>query len=323
MLKVFLALFWNSNQRRLRALWRLGLQTLAMVVLLGLSQLVPAGFARLGFQDNRPALAASVLASAAAITLSVALAGRLLDRRPFAHFGLRFSPAWWGDFAFGLALGAGLMALIFLVERAAGWVSVAGYFNSGGHSFAGVIWLPALAYICVGIQEELAARGYLLRNLAEGLNFKPLGPRRALLAAYLLSSLIFGFLHAANPNATLLSSLLVACAGLFLGLGFILTGELAIPIGLHIAWNFFQGNVFGFPVSGTSAGPSVIAIRQAGPVWATGGAFGPEAGVIGLGAVLLGCLLTLAWLRLRRGSLSLHAPLAEYNPVHGKQNDPV
>ena len=161
----------------------------------------------------------------------------------------------------------------------------------------------------------MSTRGYLLRNLAEGLNFKRIGPRTALIAAYIISSLIFGGLHAANPNASLTSTLSIALAGLFLGLGFVLTGELAIPIGLHISWNFFQGNVFGFPVSGAYAGPSFIAIQQAGPAWATGGAFGPEAGVIGLAAILLGCGLTLWWVRRRTGQLRMQTELAEYQEI--------
>jgi membrane protease YdiL (CAAX protease family) len=214
------------------------------------------------------------------------------------------------------------MALIFAFELAAGWVSVTGYLDGGGRPFWGEIWLPVLVFICVGIQEEMSTRGYLLRNLAEGLNFKRSGPRTALIAAYVISSLIFGGLHAANPNASLTSTLSIALAGFFLGLGFVLTGELAIPIGLHISWNFFQGNVFGFPVSGSPAGPSFIAIEQAGPAWATGGAFGPEAGVIGLAAIALGCGLTLWWVRRRTGRLRLQAVLAEYEPHPQHLSDP-
>ena len=90
-----------------------------------------------------------------------------------------------------------------------------------------------------------------------------------------------------------------------MGVGYLLTGELAFPIGLHFAWNFVQGNVFGFPVSGKSAvGATVIAIDQGGsPLW-MGGAFGPEAGLVGVLAMGVGALLTLLWMHYRYGPLS-------------------
>ncbi len=91
-----------------------------------------------------------------------------------------------------------------------------------------------------------------------------------------------------------------------------MTGKLAIPIGLHITWNFFQGNVFGFPVSGTLANVTTfIAIEQGGPDLWTGGASGPEAGLIGIIAMVLGVVLTVVWVYWRYGSVSLHLPLAE------------
>jgi hypothetical protein len=96
-------------------------------------------------------------------------------------------------------------------------------------------------------------------------------------------------------------------------MGALLTGELAIPIGVHITWNFFQGNVFGFPVSGSDFSMATfIGIQQGGPELWTGGPFGPEAGLLGLGGIFLGGALTYLWVRWRYGRAGLRTQLAEY-----------
>jgi membrane protease YdiL (CAAX protease family) len=246
--------------------------------------------------------------------LSVWLAGRFLDRRPFADFGFHLSGGWWLDLLFGMALGALLMTTVFLVQSGLGWVTVTGSFESlvPGAPFWLAVLVPATLFVCVGFYEELVSRGYQLRNAAEGLNSSSLGPRGAVLLAWALSSAIFGYLHAANPNATILSTANVALAGLMLGCGYVLTGELAIPIGLHVTWNFFQGTVFGFPVSGLRiGGATFLSIEQGGPDLWTGGPFGPEGGLLAPAAMALGILLTALWVRLRRGRVAIHAPIAK------------
>jgi len=285
------------------------------LIQISLVQLTEALFDRMG---SPLALEASRgldgLSSTLSITLAVFVGGWLLDRRRFVDFGLHLRRGWWLDFAFGLALGALLMAAIFAAELALGWVTITDAWHTAGDlPFSGAILLPLIAFLFVGYYEELLVRGYLLRNLAEGLGFGPINSRWALLLAWLLTSALFGFLHAGNPNATFVSSFSIGLAGLFLGLGILLTGELAIPIGVHIAWNFFQGNIFGFPVSGTRVSEAtVFAIQQGGPEQWTGGAFGPEAGLIGLVAIAVGCGLTLLWVRWRTGRIALHAPFAEF-----------
>lgn len=253
-------------------------------------------------------------ASLPAAVLSVWLAGRL-DRRSFKDFGFHLDGGWWLDLLFGLLLGAMLMTAVFLTQLVLGWVTVTGSFRSlvPGVPFAPLILLPFAAFLCVGIYEELFSRGYQLRNMAEGLDYPTLGPRGAVLAAWALSSLLFGVLHSLNPNASVQSTVNITLAGLMLGTAYVLTGELATPIGLHIAWNFFQGNVFGFPVSGlNSLGATFISTKQAGPQLWTGGAFGPEGGLLVTFATLAGILFTVLWVRLRRGRASIHTPLAEY-----------
>jgi membrane protease YdiL (CAAX protease family) len=254
-------------------------------------------------------------------------AARFLDRRPLPDYGFHFGAAWWRDLGFGLGAGALLMVLVFLGELAAGWVRLSGFFQSlepGQPFFTGILQTAGL-YVCVGIYEEMLSRGYQLRNLAEGLNLSEVGSRSALWMGYVLSSLLFGALHLANPHASVVSTLNLVLAGMLFGLGFVLTGELAIPIGMHIAWNFVQGGVFGYPVSGGSPSVAIVAIHQRGPELWTGGAFGPEAGLAGLLAILLGAILVLWWVRRTRGSLRLQLRLAEYQgkkPTGNPQTGP-
>jgi uncharacterized protein len=130
--------------------------------------------------------------------------------------------------------------------------------------------------------------------------------------ATVLSSVVFGFAHANNDGASTISTINVALAGVMLALGLLWTAELALPIGLHLSWNFCQGNLFGFPVSGNHVEPRIIAVRQLGEPWLTGGEFGPEAGVVGVVAMMIGVGLMAAWVRLSRGSLELRVELAQW-----------
>ncbi len=320
-------IFWNAEEARLRAGWRLLLQ---VALLLLIQIVITAPFALLMGPESMLASNISMLTVLAGFFLSVWLAGRFLDRRRFRDFGFRMGPDWWADLGFGMGLGALLMAGVFVIEWALGWLTVVRPFDAAGHDtpFPIAILGPLILFLCVGIYEELWSRGYQLKNLAEGLNFKFWSPNVAIVLSTLITSILFGLLHAGNPNATVISTVNISLAGVFLALGFLLTGELAIPIGLHITWNFFQGNVFGFPVSGTNAGPTFLAIQQGGPdVW-TGGSFGPEAGLIGIGAMVVGSLLTVAWVAWRYGEASLHRQLAEPEllsnaPTRPNSNTPV
>jgi membrane protease YdiL (CAAX protease family) len=327
--------FWNTKEHRLRAFWRLLIQGVMLLVFMLGFQLVfsVVGFAILAGQgninpdlfttpgnleqfiyQNQFILFLTLLGTGLAMTLSVWLAGMILDRRNFKEFGFRLNKSWWTDFGFGLALGAFLMLLIFLAELSAGWVEVTGFLvtRNPDQAFLIAILPPFGIFLFVGFYEELLFRGYQLTNLAEGLSGKLLSKQGAILLATFISSAVFGILHATNPNANLTSTINIGIAGIFLATGFLLTGELAIPIGLHITWNLFQGNVFGFPVSGGAYNSAtLIAINQLGPTNWTGGPFGPEAGYIGLIGIALGILATIAWVKFRYGKIEIHLGLAD------------
>jgi membrane protease YdiL (CAAX protease family) len=254
------------------------------------------------------------LLTAAAVVFSIWIAGKILDKRQFSEFGLQLDQDWGADFCFGIGLGAVLMLLIFLVELSLGWVEVDGFFSITGSElpFYIAILVPFLLFVLVGFYEELLSRGYHLTNLAEGLASSLKSPSLAIFLAAVLSSIIFSILHLMNPNSSSMSAINIFGAGLFLGSGYLLTGRLGLPIGLHISWNFFQGNVFGFPVSGfADFTASLISIRQSGPDLWTGGEFGPEGGLIGSLIILLGFALVLLYHKIRYGQVSLHQALAQ------------
>jgi len=314
---VLAAAFWNRDERRVRALWRVAgliLMILAMNGLLRSSGLFPERGTLEFYLATTPARLWTGL-------VAVFLAGLVLDRRPLRDFGFALGPEWSAGLAFGLGLGAVLMGAIFLVQWGLGWVEISGLWRTPveGMSFGRALLAPVVIFVSVGILEELLFRGYLLRNLAEGLAFRRLGGARGgLIAATLLSSLLFALGHADNPNATWVSTVNVGLAGLLLALAFLLTGQLAIPIGLHITWNLFQASAFGFPVSGTTVvRTTVLATTETGPDLWTGGPFGPEAGLVGVLAMLVGIAALLAWVRWRRGEVRLAAELAVPPPGRG------
>jgi membrane protease YdiL (CAAX protease family) len=306
--------FWDEESARLRAGWRVVIQAVLLVAFmagLGLLALPLADYVPRDPLDRDVSIAFSA-AIGLAIFLSVWVAGHFIDRRRFVDFGFRFNRSWWIDLVFGLAVAALLQTGIFLIELASGWATVTGTLEGSwsGYGFSVSMIAFLLLLIGVGLYEETWNRGYLIKNLAEGLSFDPLGARGAIWLAAIGTAVLFALGHLTNPGATLFSTLAFVPAGLLYAGSYVLTGELAIPIGFHIGWNFFEGAVFGFPVSSYSLDASVFATRVSGPELWTGGAFGPEAGLLGVLARVAGIVLIAAWVWWRCGGLALRQELA-------------
>lgn len=305
-----MSVVWNRAERRPRLPVRLALTAVAAAVLAGL---VAGGLRLLAAAGSLPSFGADgptpravgSLAAAALVAVVTAVAGTTIDRRRLADFGFHVDREWWADCAFGTVLGLGLMCGLLLVGIAAGWFRVTGYAVATAGPFAGLVVAYLVLFVAVSVSEELAVRGYLLTNLAEGLRVGPVTGRVALGLGVLLTSGLFGLLHAGNPNATVTSTVTIGLAGVFLAAGYALTGELAIPLGLHFSWNFAQGVLFGFPVSGLRLGVAVVETRETGPDLVTGGRFGPEAGLLGIAAILVGLVIIAWWVRARTDGLRL------------------
>ncbi len=292
-----ISVFWNRSERRLRAFWRVLLLMLAMAVQIAAVVLL------FGETMEDPVIQNLVFGGLG--ILNIFLAAKWWDHRPMRELGMQMGRAWWADFTFGLLLGFLLMALVFAVEYSQGWVAVTGTLVTvNGASFLSSLMLTTLVMIMIGFNEEMIFRGYLLKNCTEGFSRLP-GKLAPLLAALLISSL-FGLVHARQPNATGVSTLNIILVGILLAMPYLITGRLGLSIGLHIAWNFTEGVVFGFPISGTSNWPaSFVAIEQSGPERWTGGPFGPEGGLLCLSVTALGLLLVIAWVRFREGPVNI------------------
>jgi membrane protease YdiL (CAAX protease family) len=273
--------FISTTENRLRAGWRLLGQGLLMLVSVavfgGLGSYLLGSLENISFASF---LLLTSLIISLAITLSIFIARRFLDRRTFTSLGLQGNKQALFDLLFGFALTGLMLGLIFLVEWAFGWLEVESFawqVENFGNLIISV--LTVLLIFALGSwQEELLSRGYWLQNLSEGLN-RSLG--------VLLSSAIFALVHVLNPNLSWLAFVGLFLSGLFLAYGYLRTNQLWLPIGLHLGWNFFEGTVFGFPVSGQYF-YQLIRQSVSGPELITGGAFGPEAGLILIPILLLG-----------------------------------
>jgi membrane protease YdiL (CAAX protease family) len=280
-------IFMSADERRLRAGWRLLLHAALLLAIMLILLIALLFWTRLPSSD--------LLMALIAITLATWIARRFLDRRSFPSLGFRFDRHTLPDLGLGMVLPALMMGLIYICEWAFGWLRFEAWaWNvvSWEEIYYNLISMLA-AFIAVGYYEELLSRGYHLQNLKDGLNLH---------WAVFISSLGFSVLHLDNPHAGWPSTLGILAAGYFLAYGWIRTGQLWLPIGLHIGWNFFEGPIFGFPVSGLNTF-RLIHHSIHGPTMITGGDFGPEAGLILLPAIVVGALLIRLYTR-RRNQLS-------------------
>lgn len=188
----------------------------------------------------------------------------LIDRETFYSLGFEWKghqlDAWTGLFGALMILFVG--SLILVVNKNL-------YFTNAFFNFpdfaAGVVLFIIVAFI-----EEIVFRGYLLNNLLQSINQW---------WALIISAAVFAIMHMQNNHTDILSAINILIAGLVLGINYIYTKNLWFSIFFHFGWNFFQGSVLGFPVSGIAVGSSIMQQSLNGSERLTGGEFGFEGSV--------------------------------------------
>ncbi|MBI3947891.1 MAG: CPBP family intramembrane metalloprotease [Armatimonadetes bacterium] len=205
---------------------------------------------------------------------------RRLDCQSLRALGLWRHAGWQRELGAGLALGALLIAGVFLALVATGLALVEPSRDGWIRPAAlGLVLLAPLA-----LSEEIWFRGYVQRNLTQGLGAWP---------ALILTSAFFAVAHFSNPEKSAPGFLNIGLAGMVMGYAYLRSGSLWLPSGLHLTWNFTQSTVLGMPVSGIGL-PSILETALKTPHWISGGSFGPEGGLAGTVALGAG-LAYLAW----------------------------
>lgn len=274
---------------RLRALGRAFLFALTFFVLFVTGVLLVPGAAdtALPAGDGLPAstIVQFLIALAAALAATRVLQA-LVERRPAAGRDFPLTRRAALDVGFGLLAGIAAMVSVvagFALAGAYGWAAetgtVAGWATVAAAGMAAFA-IPAAA-------EEAVFRGYLLRSLGDAA-----GP----VAAVLITSVLFAFVHGGNPAVGPIAFANIFLAGVLLAVAVLRTGSLWLATGVHLGWNWAADVPLDLPVSGIDAFDTPLYDGvPAGPAWLSGGAFGPEGGLVGtLGA--LAALGLVLWL---------------------------
>jgi len=209
-----------------------------------------------------------------------------LRRQGLAGVGLALDAAWARQVLCGVAFGALQMAAVAALIWLAGGVR---FELDPARSLAALAY-GAWVFLWVAVLEELLFRGFVLQRLVEGM-----GARWALP----LMAALFAAAHLGNPGmdgiTVVTATLDNALGALLLGLAWLRTRSLALPIGIHFGWNWLQGAVLGFDVSGMAQAGWLHPQLLDAPQWLSGGAFGPEASVCAVAVDAVAVLLLWRW----------------------------
>jgi membrane protease YdiL (CAAX protease family) len=270
-----------------------------LVTVLGLAAIAPMLVARgwrvtaepgASLGPSSPTILLVSASTALATALAIWVMHRFFQGPALLDLGVRPKTGWVTDVLLGLALGPVMFGLMLLVLLAAGWVSIA----PGTIDRVGLL-TAFVTFTFVAFSEEAFSRGWVLQVIERGYSTR---------VAAIVSAGLFAVLHAFNPGFGITALLGLFLAGLLLAWAYFATRQLWLPMALHLSWNFSEGPLFGFPVSGLPA-EGLLTITPHGPDVVTGGTFGPEAGLVVIVGIALAALVIFGLARMRRRASAL------------------
>ena len=225
---------------------------------------------------------------------ALAVMGRL-ERLTLSAYGFSKPSKAVREILIGFLVGGATMSLIVGIMASRGWYH--GHLMPLTDTLIGSLGNTLAIFFGLAIFEEAVYRGYFFQTLER---------RWGADIAFAVTMVTFGLMHltinvpGASISLKIIGALSIAVeAGILFAAAYLLTRRLWLPIGIHCAWNFFEGPVYGTPVTGNNIGETLFNGHITGPAWATGGGFGPEASIP---ALLVGTVLglVLLWLAQRR-----------------------
>ena len=272
-----------DDHGRIRSGWRALIFVLLLAIFtIAMSAFIGSAADRIGFRarlDGRAGFAYNSAISLIAAAAASFVAVRMMDRLPFRSLGASFTAGWFRHLVCGLGIGTATLAAALIPAIAYGSLRFS-LTDLAASSLAEPLLTSLAVMALASAFEELLFRGYFLQTfMRSGLTW----------LAILMTSGFFGLVHLGNPDAGPISTTNTMLAGLWFAAAYIRTRDLWFAWGIHLAWNFAQGAIFGIEVSGLTqiARPSVLVESDGGPLWLTGGDYGIEASIGCTAAILI------------------------------------
>lgn len=283
-------LVWNEREQRPRAFLRIYLFLMAYTTVF---VSIPILMAPTGTGLFRTAVLRGLLALYT-VGLLVA-AATVLDRRPVRMYGLRFDRQWVMDLVVGITIGGAIPVGVTLVGLAGGWLSASHPRYLLTASYLRDLSLAIVITTSIAVTEELVFRSYVLTNAIEGLNFPSLSRSIVIASALVSSASLFAIVHFVPA---IVDGLHFLAAGLLLGLAYLLTGQAALPIGIHAGFNFASRYIV---PRAPDTSIAIVPVTEHGPSWLVG-----QTGIVQTAFLLPSSLLILAYIKWRCGHIRVH-----------------
>lgn len=292
--------FWNPDERRLRAPLRVIIQfVLVLVSILIISSDAVKGGLPLESLHGPYQLAVAVLLPAIGYCFALLAGARFLDRRPIWNYGLNVDREWRREFGVGFGVGAFLITAGVLFQLGFGWAQFSGY---GGFTSPGGILPFVIGFILLWVVTtvvfviQYANAVYVIKNTAEGLAGY-ITPLRAVGIAVGLRLLMGVFLFSNSPNASSYAIFVELFLQLIVLIAYAYTGNVGFSAGFATGWTGFILLVFDGRAGGVTSPISLFNIEYTGPAAITGGEFGVDGGMIAMFATVFALFILFGWLR--------------------------